>query len=151
MLWFLLPHSPWNVFSNDELWRSYNTLRSELVLPPASTLSNICRREYLLTVDANKQWWPSRNNVSLALDGSTSIIKLAITLVIAYYMDRNWALRDVQLRLDDVDNLFFSYSECYFRLLSQGSTYWTKASHTFEGSSGSFWANRWPFTRNYDR
>jgi len=32
-------------------------------------------------------------------------------LVIAYYMDRNWALREVQLELDEVDRLFFSHFE----------------------------------------
>jgi len=37
---------------------------------------------------------PLRNEVSLALDGWTSTNKLAITSVIAYYMDRKLALRE---------------------------------------------------------
>ena len=70
------------------------------------TLSNICRREYALTVDAIDKQLPLRNKVSLALDRWTSTNKLAITLVIAYYMDRNWALREVQLAFDEIDHLF---------------------------------------------
>jgi hypothetical protein len=31
--------------------------------------------------------------------------------IIAYYMDRNWALREVQLALDDIDRLFGSRFE----------------------------------------
>jgi len=78
------------------------------VLPSATTLSNISRREYALTVDAIKKQLPLRNKVSLALDGWTSTNKLAMTSVIAYYMDRNWALREVQLAFDEVDRLFCS-------------------------------------------
>jgi hypothetical protein len=48
------------------------------------------------------------NKVSLALDGWTSRNKLAITSVIADYMDRNWALREVQLAFNQVDSPFFS-------------------------------------------
>ena len=81
------------------------------MLPSATTLSNICRREYALTVDAIKKQLPIRNKVSLALDGWTSTNKLAITSVIAYYMDRNWALREVQLAFDEVDRLFCSRFE----------------------------------------
>jgi hypothetical protein len=92
MLGFVSAHIPWNAISNLGLRRSYNTLPSDLVLRSASTLSNICRRKYTLTVDAIKKQLPSRNTVSLALDGSTSTNTLAITLVNAYYMDGNWAL-----------------------------------------------------------
>jgi len=75
--------------------------------------------------------------VSFALDGWTSTNTLAIMSVIAYYMDRNRALREVQ---DEVNNLFFFHFNSKFRIIGQGSTYWSKASHTFEGSSRSFWA-----------
>ena len=109
MLGFVSAHIPWNAISNLELRRSYNALRSELVLLSASTLSNICRREYSLTVDAIKKQLPTRNKVSLALDGWTSTNKLAITSGIAYYMDRNWAMREVQLAFDEVNSLFFFY------------------------------------------
>jgi len=81
------------------------------VLPSSTTLSNIRRREYALTVDAIKKQLPSQNKVSSALDGWTSTNKLALTSVIAFYMDRNRALREVQLASDDVDLLFFSRFE----------------------------------------
>ena len=111
MLGFVSAHIPWNAISNLELRRSYKALRDDLVLPSATTLSNICRREYALTVDAIKKQLPLRNKVSLALDGWTSTNKLAITSVIAYYMDRNWALREVQLAFDEVNRLFISRFE----------------------------------------
>ena len=87
MLGSISAHILWNTISNVELRCAYNALRSDLVLPSASTLSNICRREYTLTVDAIKKQLPSRNKVSLALDGWTSTNKFGITSVIAYYMD----------------------------------------------------------------
>jgi len=92
MLGFLSAHIPWNAISNLELRRSYIALRDHLVLLSATTLSNIFRREYALTVDAIKKQLPVQNEVSLTLDGWTSTDKLTITLVIAYYMDWNWAL-----------------------------------------------------------
>jgi len=60
-------------------------------------------------VDAIKKQLPTGNKVSLALDGLTSTNKLAITSVIAYYMDRKWAMREVQLAFDEVSSLFFFY------------------------------------------
>ena len=111
MLGFVSAHIPWNVISNLELRRSYKALRDDLDLSSATTLSNICRREYALTVDAIKKQLPLRNKVSLASDGCTSTNKLAITSVIAYYMDRNWALREVQLAFDEVNRLFISCLE----------------------------------------
>jgi len=83
MLGFVSAHIAWNAISNLELRRSYQALGDDLVLPLATTLSNICRREYALTVDAIKKQLPIRNKVSLALDGWTSTNKLAITSVIA--------------------------------------------------------------------
>jgi len=120
MLGCVSAHIPWNAISNLELPQSYNALWSELVLPSASTLSNICRREYTLTVDAIKKQLPSRNKVSLALEGWTSTNKLAITSVIAYYMDRNWALREVQWAFDEVDSPFFPISKAHSRLQVNG-------------------------------
>jgi len=111
MLGFVSAHIPWNAISNLELWRSYKSLHDDLVLPSATTLSNICRREYALTVDAIEKQLPIRNKVSLALDGWTSTNKLAIMSVIAYYMDRIWALREVQLAFDEVDHLIGSCFE----------------------------------------
>jgi len=81
------------------------------VLASASSQSNICRREYTLTGDAIKKQLPSRNKVSLAIDGWTSRNKSAKTSVIAYFTDRNWALREVQLAFDEVESPFFSYFE----------------------------------------
>jgi len=71
MLGSVSAHIPWNGISNLDIRQSYNTLPSELVLRSASTLSNICGREYTLTVDAIKNQLVSRNIVSLALDGWT--------------------------------------------------------------------------------
>jgi len=109
MLRFVSAHIAWNAISNLELRRSYNALRNELVLPSASTLSNMCRREYSLTVDAIKKQLPTRNKVSLALDGWTSTNKLAIKSGIVYYIDHNWAIREVQLAIDEVSSLFLFY------------------------------------------
>jgi hypothetical protein len=111
MLGFVLEHIPWNAIVNLELRRSYNSFSDDLVLPSATTLSNICLRECALTVDAIKKQLPIRNTVSLALDGWASTNKLAIKSDIVYYMDRNWALREVQLALDDIDRLFGSRFE----------------------------------------
>jgi hypothetical protein len=86
-------------------------------------------------VDAIKKQLPSRNKVSLALDGLTSTNTLAIMSVIADYMDRNWALREVQLAFVEVDSPFFSYFESSLRITGHWSTYWSTASRTFKGSS----------------
>jgi len=69
MLGFVSAQIPWNAISNLELRQSYKALCDHLVLPSATTFSNICRREYALTVDGIKKQLPLRNNVSLALDG----------------------------------------------------------------------------------
>ena len=87
MLAFVLAHIPWNSISNLERRRTYQALRNNLVLRSATTLRNICRSEYALTVDAIKKQLPVRHKVSLAYDRWTSTNKLAITSVIAYYMD----------------------------------------------------------------
>jgi len=84
MLGFVSAHIPWNAMSNLEFRRAYKSLHDDLVLPSATTLSNICQREYALTVDAITKQLPIRNKISLALDGCTSTNKLAITSVIAY-------------------------------------------------------------------
>ena len=89
MLGFVSARIPWNAISNLELRRSYKALRDNLVLASATTHSNICWREYALTVDAIKKQLPIRNKVSLALDGWTSTNKQALMSVIACYMDRN--------------------------------------------------------------
>ena len=111
MLGIVSAHIPWNAISNLELRRSYKALRDDQVLPSATTLSNICHREYALTADAIKKQLPSRNKVSLSLDGWTSTNELSIMSVIAYYIDRNWALREVQLPFNEVDRLIFSRFE----------------------------------------
>jgi hypothetical protein len=87
MLGFISAQIPWNAISNLELWWSYKAFRDDLVLPSARTHSNIYRREYALTVDSIKQQVPVQNKVSLALDEWTLTNKLAITSVIAYYID----------------------------------------------------------------
>ena len=102
-------HIPWKTKSNLELRRTYQALRDDLVLPCATTVRNICRWEYALTVDVIKKQLPIRNKVSLALDGLTSTNKLAIMSVIAYYMDGYWALREVPLTFDEIERLFCSH------------------------------------------
>jgi len=111
MLGFVSANIPRNAISNLDPRQSYKALRGDLVLPSAMTLSNICRREYALTVDAIMKQLPLRNKVSLALDRWTSTNKLAIMSVVAYSMDRNWALREVQLTFNEVDCLFCSRFE----------------------------------------
>jgi hypothetical protein len=108
MLGFVSALIPWNTISNLELQPSYKALRDDLVVPCATTLSNICRREYPRTVDAINKQLPLRSKVSLALGRWTSTNKLAITSLIAYYMDLNWALREVYLAFDDINRLFCS-------------------------------------------
>ena len=108
MLRFDSAHIHWNAFSNVELRRSYKAWQCDLVLPATTTHSNICWRGYLLTVDAINKQLLLQNNVRLALDGWISINTLAITSVIAHYMDRNLALCEVQLAFDEVDRLIIS-------------------------------------------
>jgi len=111
MLGFVSAYNPWNTISKLELRRSYKALRDDLVHPSTTTLSNICGREYPRTVDAIMKQLPLRNKVSLALDGWTSTNKLAITSVIAYDIDCNWALREVQLAFDEFNRQFCSHFE----------------------------------------
>jgi len=133
MLGFASAHIPWNTISNLELRQSYKALGDDLGLPYSATLRNIGRREYALTVDAIKMQLASRNIVSFALDGWTSMNKLAITSVIAHYVDRTWELRDVQLASGEVDRLYFPRFESSLRMIGHGPTYLSKASSTFQG------------------
>jgi len=123
MLGFVSAHIPWNAISDLELCRLYKALHNDLVLPSATTLINICRTEYALSMDATMMQLPSRDEVSFTWEGWTSPNKLAITSVIAYYMDQNWALRELQLAFDGNDRLIFSRSESWFRMIGQGPTY----------------------------
>jgi len=150
MLGFISTHNRWIAISNLTLRRLYNALCCELLLPSASTLAIISRRKYSLTVDAIKKQLPSRNEVSLALDEWTSTNKLAITSVTAYNMDWNHGLQEAQLTFDEVDSLFVSYSESYWRTLGQWSKYCSKVIQTFERSFRWFCTYWWPFTWNYD-
>jgi len=54
VLEFFWTHIPLNDISNHKLWRSYRTLQSDLLLPSAATLCNICQGKYALTIDAIK-------------------------------------------------------------------------------------------------
>jgi len=64
MLGFVSAHIPSNTISNLQLWRSYKALRDDLVQLSATTLSNICRREYALSVDAINKQLPVQNKIS---------------------------------------------------------------------------------------
>jgi len=136
---------PGKAISDLELRWSKNALRSDLVLPSSTTLSNICHRGYSLTMDSIIKQLPSWNTVSLALDGWTSTNKSSINSVIAYYMNWNWALRDVQLAFDVVDCLFFSFIKSQLRMIGPGPTYWRNATGAFEGHWWSFCAYWQPF------
>jgi len=111
MLGFVSAYIPWNAVSNLELEQSDKVLCNDLVLQSATTLTNICWRQHPVTVNAIKKQLLSWNVVRLAWDGWTSMNKVAITLVIAYYMDRNGPLSEVQLALDKVECLLFSCFE----------------------------------------
>jgi hypothetical protein len=111
MLGFVLAYIPWNTTSNCELWWSHKALHDDLVLPSDTTLSIICRCENALTVDAVKKQFPVRNKVCFTLDGWISTNKLASTSIIGYYIDRNGALREVELAFDEVECLFYSHFE----------------------------------------
>jgi len=111
MLRFVSATIPWKAIANLELQQSNNALCSKLALPSACTICIIRRREYSLTVDATKKQLPSRNNVSLALNGWISTNKLVISLFIAYYMHWNWVLWEAQLVCDEADSMFIFYSE----------------------------------------
>jgi hypothetical protein len=71
-------------------------------------------------MDAIKNQLPSQNKVSLAFDVWPSTNKLAITMVIADNMDRNWVLREVQLTFNMVDRRFFSPLDSPLRIIGQG-------------------------------
>jgi hypothetical protein len=108
MLGFISAHNLWNAISYLERQWSYKALRDDLVLPSTMTVNRICQREYAKTLYATEKQLPSQNQVSLALDGWTSMNTQAITLVVAYCMNRNRAMCNVQMVFDDVDRLFFS-------------------------------------------
>jgi len=78
-------------------------LHDDLVLPSATTLSYACGRDHALSVDAIWKSLQSQKDVSLALDGWTSPNKLAITSVMAHYVEQNLALHQVQLTINEVD------------------------------------------------
>jgi len=149
MLKFISTHIPWNTISNLELWQLGDALCSQLILPSASTLRNICQREYSLTVEEIKKQLPSSTKVSVALGVWTSMNSLRIMSVIECNNDRNWVLWEVNMIFSKVERLFFSYLESYFRIIGPGSTYWSKPSGPFEGSSWLFWAYGQLFTENY--
>jgi hypothetical protein len=97
---FVLAHITWNAISILEPQWSYKTLCNVLGRPSAMTVSNIHSREYALTLDAITKQMLSRNKVCVPSDKQTSTTKLAITAVIAYCMDQNYALRELELTVD---------------------------------------------------
>jgi hypothetical protein len=107
MLEFLLAHIPWNAISNLELQPSSESLRIDIVVLSAATLSNSHLREYAPTVDAIMKQLLSWNEANLAWEGWTSTNKVAITMVITYYVDCNWTLCEVQLAFSEVDRLTY--------------------------------------------
>jgi hypothetical protein len=57
--------------------------------------------------------------------------KVAITQIIAYYIDQNWELGEVQLALDEVDNLLFSNFRKDLRTIGHVTKHCSKTDHTF--------------------
>jgi len=103
------------------------------VLPSTTTLTNICQREYALTVDAIRNQLPLQNNRTLDLEAWTSTNNQAKTSVITYFMNHNYALSKVQLAFDEMDRLFFSHFETQFWMIGHRPTCWSKDSRTLEG------------------
>jgi len=87
MLAFVSAHISKNIISNQAIESLYTILRSEQVLLSASAVSNICWREYSLTMDTIYKQLPSRKDVSLDSHRWTSTKTLAIMSVSGYYMD----------------------------------------------------------------
>jgi len=67
--------------------------------------------EYPLAADSIMEQLPPHNIISSASDRCTSINQRAITTVLAYYLDGNWGLREVQLAVDEVNGIFFTLFE----------------------------------------
>jgi hypothetical protein len=111
MLGFFSSHIPWNAISNLGGRWSYKALLNDLLLPFTMIISKFSWTEYALTGNAIRKQFRLPNKDSLALDGGESTYKLAITSVIIYYRDRNWALREVQLAFNEVGLLFCSSFE----------------------------------------
>ena len=74
--------------------------------------------------------------------------KLAITLVIGYYMHSKSTMGQVQLNIHEVDGLPFSNFKCEIMILDDRLTYWSKATQICKGSSWMFRAYRLPLNSN---
>lgn len=122
MLGFGLADILWNVVWIIELQHSFRALSSDQVLPSAKNLSNVCQREYALAVDAikNKLLW--RNKLSLATDRLKLKNNLTVMAVIAYCMERDWAMGGVELTLDKVRWRFMSPVASKFCITGQRQT-----------------------------
>jgi len=66
-------------------------------------------REFGFIDDADRQY--GSGSVPICARTSSDSPDPLLTLVIAYYMHQNWALREVQLVFNDVDHLFCSRFE----------------------------------------
>jgi len=69
MLGYVLAHIPWNAILNCEPQWSNIATQCDLLLPSTTTRIIIAWKEYLLPKDAIQKQLPSRETVSLALDG----------------------------------------------------------------------------------
>lgn len=116
----------------------------------ASILCNIGQTEYNLTLNAIQKQLPARNKVSLAIDGWTSMINIAITSVVDYYINWKWSMSEVQLVYNTIANQCFFQFEQWLRIACQGSTYCSTDCQTIEGMSSTFWTDWRPCTRDYN-
>jgi hypothetical protein len=108
MLAFVSAHIQWNAISNRELRPSYMALCDDLAGPSPTTVRITCRREYQLTMDAMTMHLLLPNKLGLGMEGCMSTYILATKSFIAHYLDRNWALGEIQLSFLEVNCLFCS-------------------------------------------
>lgn len=105
---FVSTNMPFNMVTDDHFRRFLRLCNSQMrdpVDPPcASTMRNRLAKEYSLTIQAIRNELPhGTRKISLAMDGWTSPNKLPITSMLAYYIDDDWNLREVQLGFDEVN------------------------------------------------
>ena len=84
-----------NILTNPELHRILFSLKPDVIIPSVSILCRLLAMEYEKTTNEIQDNIPEGQKVGLALNGWISGNKLAISLVIIYYISKNWELREV--------------------------------------------------------
>jgi len=99
----------WDIIS-----RATTVIKSSKTWPSAAihhNLSTICLGGLELTVDVINKQLLAQRKFNLALDGWTSINKIARTSVIAYYINQDQALHEVQVAFANVNRQFVACFE----------------------------------------